>query len=43
MGKIVGKKEVFGKTTYVVEQSNGHDIKATESDLEKSNGKIQSR
>lgn len=33
-GKIVGKKNVFGKTTYLVEQSNGRDITAVESDLE---------
>lgn len=35
-GKVVGKRELFGKTTYLVQQSNGRDITAIESDLENS-------
>lgn len=32
-GKIVGKREMFGKTKYRVEQENGRDIEVEESDL----------
>ena len=34
-GEILGKKDVLGKVTYLVQQSNGQDINAVESDLKK--------
>lgn len=34
IGKIVGKRELFDNVTYLVEQSNGHSIKAIDTDLE---------
>lgn len=32
-GKIVGKKELLGKITYLVEQESGHDIEVSDNDL----------
>jgi hypothetical protein len=32
-GKIVGKKELLGKITYLVEQTNGHNIEVSDNDL----------